>query len=391
MPLQEKVRNNNKAVPRQRPAKPRSPELVAPERENPPEQAAIRKARSASHLLSPRDVLQLRRTVGNRAMAQILVGAQRQTPASQSQPMQQDDLAWENDTGLPDNLRAGIENLSGTPIDDVRVHYNSSKPSEVQALAYTQGTDIHVAPGQESSLAHEAWHVVQQKQGRVQPTLQVDGVEINDDQLLETEADKMGEKATRVGSESVQGAAVATPRRDGKVLQHSRVVQRQKYTNKHTQEELQVVFTPGQITIKDEKNDRGFVTYLIEKAKKKDKKSKKTFFLKTIDTKSGKAPTGSGALLIYYLALLAHRNGYSEIKVPMAARTKTGFYLHMGFKADPGILKEMKKLSMPKEEIERKKHDNLLGKSKTLIKQAGISAEKHWIGFVREKTGCSIM
>ncbi|HAP61901.1 MAG TPA: hypothetical protein DCR93_21180, partial [Cytophagales bacterium] len=34
------------------------------------------------------------------------------------------------------------------------------------------GTDIHLAPGQQKHLPHEAWHVVQQKQGRVKPTLQ---------------------------------------------------------------------------------------------------------------------------------------------------------------------------------------------------------------------------
>ncbi len=81
----------------------------------------------------------------------------------------------ENTTGLPDTLKAGVEKLSGLSMDDVQVHYNSSRPAEVQALAYTQGTEIHVGPGQEQHLAHEAWHVVQQKQGRVQPTLQVEG------------------------------------------------------------------------------------------------------------------------------------------------------------------------------------------------------------------------
>ena len=52
-----------------------------------------------------------------------------------------------NNTGLPDNLKSGVENLSGISMDDVKVHYNSSKPSQLQALAYAQGTDIHVAPG----------------------------------------------------------------------------------------------------------------------------------------------------------------------------------------------------------------------------------------------------
>ncbi|MBL8499697.1 MAG: DUF4157 domain-containing protein [Nitrosomonas sp.] len=101
-----------------------------------------------------------------------------------------------NNTGLPDNLKSGIENLSGLSMDSVRVHYNSSQPAQLNALAYAQGTDIHVAPGQEQHLPHEAWHVVQQAQGRVQPTMQMkEGVPINDDKGLEHEADVMGAKA----------------------------------------------------------------------------------------------------------------------------------------------------------------------------------------------------
>jgi hypothetical protein len=101
-----------------------------------------------------------------------------------------------NSTGLPDDLKSGIENLSGYSLDDVNVHYNSSKPAQLQAHAYAQGTDIHVASGQERHLPHEAWHVVQQKQGRVQPTMQMKGkVNVNDDEGLEKEADVMGAKA----------------------------------------------------------------------------------------------------------------------------------------------------------------------------------------------------
>ncbi|MDV6342329.1 DUF4157 domain-containing protein [Nitrosomonas sp. Is35] len=101
-----------------------------------------------------------------------------------------------NNTGLPDNLKSGIENLSGMSMDSVRVHYNSSQPAQLNALAYAQGTDIHVAPGQEQHLPHEAWHVVQQAQGRVQPTMQMkEGIPINDDRGLEHEADVMGAKA----------------------------------------------------------------------------------------------------------------------------------------------------------------------------------------------------
>ena len=116
-------------------------------------------------------------------------------------PMQQQQAPVQkkpNDTGLPDNLKEGVENLSGYSMDDVKVHYNSDKPAQLQALAYAQGTDIHVGPGQEKHLPHEAWHVVQQKQGRVRPTLQMKGgVAVNDDKGLEGEADLMGVKAFR--------------------------------------------------------------------------------------------------------------------------------------------------------------------------------------------------
>ena len=105
-----------------------------------------------------------------------------------------------NNTGLPDALKSGMESLSGLDMSDVRVHYNSTKPAAVQAHAYAQGNDIHVAPGQEKHLAHEAWHVVQQKQGRVQPTSTVNGSAINDSSALEKEADIMGAKAARLGA-----------------------------------------------------------------------------------------------------------------------------------------------------------------------------------------------
>ena len=101
---------------------------------------------------------------------------------------------------LPNNLKSGIENLSGYAMDDVKVHYNSGKPAQLQAHAYAQGTDIHLAPGQEKHLPHEAWHVVQQKQGRVKPTMQLkEKVNVNDDAGLEREADVMGKKAKTVG------------------------------------------------------------------------------------------------------------------------------------------------------------------------------------------------
>jgi hypothetical protein len=120
----------------------------------------------------------------------------------------------ENKTGMPDNLKSGIENLSGMSMDHVKVHYNSSQPAQLNALAYAQGSDIHVAPGQEKHLPHEAWHVVQQAQGRVQPTTQMKaGVPVNDDPGLEHEADVMGDKALSAPGISTL-SAVAQPKKN---------------------------------------------------------------------------------------------------------------------------------------------------------------------------------
>jgi hypothetical protein len=107
----------------------------------------------------------------------------------------------EASNSLPEGLKAGVESLSGQSMSDVTVHRNSDKPAQLQAHAYAQGTDIHLGPGQEQHLPHEAWHVAQQKQGRVEPTTQLKAATpINDDQRLEQEADVMGAKALQVGN-----------------------------------------------------------------------------------------------------------------------------------------------------------------------------------------------
>ena len=123
--------------------------------------------------------------------------------AAESQPVQlRED---ENKTGLPDDLKAGVEALSGFSLDDVRVHYNSSKPSQLQALAYTQGTEIHVGPGQEKHLAHEAWHVVQQMQGRVKNRTHNGVVRSNKDEtvMLEKEAEEKSKQIRKIELRSI--------------------------------------------------------------------------------------------------------------------------------------------------------------------------------------------
>jgi len=113
-----------------------------------------------------------------------------------------------SDGGLPSNLQSGVEKLSGQDMSNVNVNYNSDKPAQLNAHAYAQGNNIHLGPGQEKHLPHEAWHVAQQKQGRVQPTKQMKSkVNINDDPALEKEADVMGAKAAKIGNDNEKSLA----------------------------------------------------------------------------------------------------------------------------------------------------------------------------------------
>lgn len=148
-----------------------------------------------------------------------------------ARPAVSQQAAWESagprasdQTGLPPKLRAGVESLSGVSMDGVRVHRNSSKPAQMRAHAFAQGREIHIAPGQDRHLPHEAWHVVQQAQGRVRPSRQMMGnVQVNDEARLESEATTMGARALQCAGLAETPSAVGATAAGG-------VVQRAKYT-----------------------------------------------------------------------------------------------------------------------------------------------------------------
>lgn len=98
-------------------------------------------------------------------------------------------------TNIPRRMKSGFERSSGFSFDDVRVHYNSEKPAQLHAHAYTQGNNVYVAPGQEKHLPHELGHVVQQKSDMVEPNGEIGGFPLNDDESLESGADKIAEEA----------------------------------------------------------------------------------------------------------------------------------------------------------------------------------------------------
>lgn len=134
------------------------------------------------------EVEHLQKRFGNRTVAQMMDG-----PA----PRRGNGRARAQ--SLPSRLMSSMQRLSGMDLSDVRVFYGSHEPATIGAAAFARGSDIHVGHGYEKHLAHEAWHVVQQRQGRVRSNSVRAGVSVNTDRRLEREADRMGSRAMGQG------------------------------------------------------------------------------------------------------------------------------------------------------------------------------------------------
>jgi len=119
---------------------------------------------------------------------------------------------------LPDAVRQKMESYFRHDFGAVRVHIGSDAAA-MGALAFTHGSNIHFARGQQTSparaeqlLAHELAHVVQQRSGRVRSPFP-SGVAVVHDRLLEAEAERASVAAPRHvararsrGSDAVQPA-----------------------------------------------------------------------------------------------------------------------------------------------------------------------------------------
>lgn len=96
-----------------------------------------------------------------------------------------------------------MEGSFGTDFSGVKIHQNSGAATDVGAKAFTQGDNVHFAPGQynpgsksgQELIGHELSHVVQQRKGNIPMTKTAAGMPVNDDPSLENEADKMGAMA----------------------------------------------------------------------------------------------------------------------------------------------------------------------------------------------------
>lgn len=149
--------------------------------------APARPQAAASRRHPARPPLQRQPAIGNQALARRLSGA---PPAGVAD-------------ALPRPLRAGLERALSADFSDVRVRTESARAREWNALAFAQGSEIHVAPGQwapqtakgRELLGHELGHVLQQRAGRVGTTGYLAGERLNHDPALEREADAYGARA----------------------------------------------------------------------------------------------------------------------------------------------------------------------------------------------------
>src|SRR5689334_14654810 len=114
---------------------------------------------------------------------------------------------------LPMAVRAKMEGAFGADFSSVRVH-QGTQAAAVGAQAYTQGSNIHFAPGHydpdstsgQELLGHELAHVVQQGSGRASVP-QAKGADLGGSEALEREADSAGSAAARGERVHVTGNA----------------------------------------------------------------------------------------------------------------------------------------------------------------------------------------
>ncbi|WP_414624330.1 DUF4157 domain-containing protein [Calothrix sp. CCY 0018] len=141
-----------------------------------------------------------------------------QMKSESAQPTKQNQNSKSSSSGrssMPAPVRSKMENSFGSNFSDVSIHTDSPQAKSMGALAFTQGNNVHFAPGQynpqsssgQALLGHELTHVVQQRAGRVAVPHQSKGAPINADPSLETEADNLGAKAAKGESVQVPGSA----------------------------------------------------------------------------------------------------------------------------------------------------------------------------------------
>ena len=142
---------------------------------------------------------------------------------AKQRPVQRSQQASQSSGNLnEDQIKTNVSSLMGTDVSDARVHYNSSKPAQLKAVAYAQDNDVYMSSGKGQNndiLGHELAHNAQNKQGRVAATVQRKGVDINDSPVLEKEADVIGAQAASMQTPAQMKAVSSTPTQKNGIVQ----------------------------------------------------------------------------------------------------------------------------------------------------------------------------
>lgn len=117
-----------------------------------------------------------------------------------------------------DHMMERVRSFFSSAVPDVELHLHGH-PAAPEALGAVFGKHLYLnvesgrIPAEEIPfvVGHELAHVLQQREGRVQPTGWKDGIPFNDDALLEVEADAMG-TCFALGVNGFSGVRAAIPR-----------------------------------------------------------------------------------------------------------------------------------------------------------------------------------
>jgi hypothetical protein len=225
---------------------------------------------------------------------------------------------------LPPPVRQKMEAVFGTSFADVRVHVDA-RPASIGALACTEGSHIHFAPGQynpmtaagQQILGHELAHVVQQRAGRVRNPFGASPAVVQD-RMLDAEAARMARAAATPFPATLQ-RMLARP--------GGRVVQRNETYEEIKGEAILVVDDSKLGEIRATASDK-------EKPSKLDYKIKKHADEVEIGVVfSNRA--GSGSAMMYHLALIAEKNGINTMHATNTAPEAYAEYRKWAFTPDP--------------------------------------------------------
>lgn len=93
-------------------------------------------------------------------------------------------------TNIVTQMKKDFERRNGLSFANVQVHFHSSKPAKVGAVACIQGADIDIASGYEWALPHELGHYPQQALGLSQATCNINGLPVDASPERERDANR---------------------------------------------------------------------------------------------------------------------------------------------------------------------------------------------------------